>query len=375
MSNGKYRKDHNCLNCGFQVEEHYCSRCGQPNLELKENFWQFISHSIAHYFHFDNKFFQTLVPLLTQPGKVTLDYLAGKRARYINPVSMYIFVSIVYFLVAFAPSKKEKREKDEEVVAHNVKNVAALDSLEEPLSEIGLSNKNKIVNQTKKKIKERLILSNFRNYTFVQQDSILHQLRAEYQAKNTDSLEELIEGLEEIHTYKNDSTYDAYLARQKTLPLMERDNFFERMVNKRSIEMGQKSEVINEQLEHNRPKQYFLLMPLMALFILINFRKNNIYYLDHLIFTIHGMTAFFMVQIITRPLNKYVLGNDSILSSIINLALLVWILWYMFKSLKVFYNRKTSTTIWRMLWIFVLYGIAYKVSQFVIMNIIYYVAV
>ncbi|RZL45123.1 MAG: DUF3667 domain-containing protein, partial [Pedobacter sp.] len=78
---GKYRKDHNCLNCGFNVEEHYCSRCGQPNLELKENFWDFISHSIAHYFHFDNKFFQTLKPLITKPGIVTLDYLAGKRAR------------------------------------------------------------------------------------------------------------------------------------------------------------------------------------------------------------------------------------------------------------------------------------------------------
>src|SRR5688572_15746593 len=107
MSTGKYRKEHNCLNCGQNVEKHYCSNCGQANLELKENFWQFISHSIAHYFHFDNKFFQTLSPLLTKPGEVTLDYLAGKRARYINPVSMYIFVSIVYFIVV--PNKLEHK--------------------------------------------------------------------------------------------------------------------------------------------------------------------------------------------------------------------------------------------------------------------------
>ncbi len=375
MSNGKYRKDHNCLNCGFQVEEHYCSRCGQPNLELKENFWQFISHSIAHYFHFDNKFFQTLVPLLTKPGKVTLDYLAGKRARYINPVSMYIFVSIVYFLVAFAPNKKEKEKRAAEVVTHNTKNVAALDSLDEPLNEIGLSSKNKVVNKAKQKIKEGLFISTFKKLPFAEQDSVLKSLRAENQLNQTDSLTELIADLEEQHTYKNDSTYTAYLARQNTLPLMERDNFFERMINKRSIEMGQKSEVINEQLEHNRPKQYFLLMPLMALFIMINFRKNNIYYLDHLIFTIHGMTAFFMVQIITKPLNKYIFSHVSFLSSIIDLGVVLWILWYMFKSLKVFYNRPTKTTIWRMVWIFFLYSMAYKISQFVIINIIYYIAV
>src|SRR5690606_6686623 len=99
------------------VEKHYCSDCGQPNLELKENFWQFISHSIAHYFHFDNKFFQTLVPLLTKPGQVTLDYLAGKRARYINPISMYIFVSIVYFIVV--PNKLEHKKEAVEFHSSN----------------------------------------------------------------------------------------------------------------------------------------------------------------------------------------------------------------------------------------------------------------
>lgn len=374
MSNGKYRKDHNCLNCGSHVEEHYCSRCGQPNLELKENFWQFISHSIAHYFHFDNKFFQTLAPLLTKPGKVTLDYLAGKRARYINPVSMYIFVSIVYFLVVSTPSKKAEPKKESAVIAQNIQKVDALDSLEQPLDDLNLG-KSKLLSRAKKSLKESMIQETFSRYTFKQQDTVLKDLKAQNLTKNSDSLTELIEVLDHIHIKRQDSTYLSYLERQKTLPMMEKDNFFERLVKKRSIEMGQNSEIIHEQLEHNRPKQYFLLMPLMALFILINFRKNHIYYLDHLIFTIHGMTAFFLVQIITKPLNKYVFGNDSILSSIISLGVIAWLLWYMFKSLKVFYNRSTSTTVWRMLWIFVLYGIAFKITEVIILNIIYYVAV
>lgn len=374
MSNGKYRKEHNCLNCGAHVEEHYCSRCGQPNLELKENFWQFISHSIAHYFHFDNKFFQTLVPLLTKPGRVTLDYLAGKRARYINPVSMYIFVSIVYFLVVSTPNKKEKVKKENTVVAQDIHKADALDSLEQPLDDLELG-KSKILRRAKKSLKESMIKETFSRYTFKQQDTVLKDLKAQNQVKKSDSLTEIIEELDLIHINRQDSTYLSYLERQKTLPLMEKDNFFERLVKKRSIEMGQNSDVINEQLEHNRPKQYFLLMPLMALFILINFRKNHIFYLDHLIFTVHGMTAFFLVQILTKPLSKYVFGTDSILAGIISFGVLAWLLWYMFKSLKVFYNRRTSTTVWRMIWIFVLYGIAFKITEIAIVNIIYYVAV
>ncbi|KQC00766.1 DUF3667 domain-containing protein [Pedobacter sp. Hv1] len=374
MSNGKYRKDHNCLNCGSHVEEHYCSSCGQPNLELKENFWQFISHSIAHYFHFDNKFFQTLVPLLTKPGKVTLDYLAGKRARYINPVSMYIFVSIVYFLVVSTPNKKHKAEKERAVVAQNIHKADALDSLEQPLDELNLG-KSKLVSKAKKSIKQSMVKETFSRYTFKQQDTVLRELKAQNLVKKSDSLTEIIEELDLIHISRQDSTYLSYLARQKKLPMMEQDNFFERLVKKRSIEMGQNSEIIQEQLEHNRPKQYFLLMPLMALFISINFRKNHIYYLDHLIFTIHGMTAFFLVQIITKPLNKYVFGNASILASVVSFVVVAWLLWYMFKSLKIFYNRSNSTTVWRMIAIFALYSVAFKITEVIILNIIYYIAV
>jgi ribosomal protein L37E len=372
---GKYRKEHNCLNCGFHVEEHYCSRCGQPNLELKENFWQFISHSIAHYFHFDNKFFQTLVPLITKPGKVTLDYLAGKRARYINPISMYIFVSIVYFLVVYAPKGKDKHAegtKTEKVIT-DANDIEGLDSIATPLSKAGL-NGQQIAAITKKAVQQGLTERNYRRLSFKQQDSILIDLQKQYQSQKTDSLSEIIGDFEKIHIAKNDSTYAAYLARQEKLSPSERDNFLERFMAKRRIGIGEKSDVIQEQLDHNKPKQYFLFMPLMALFIMVNFRKNHIKYLDHLIFTIHGMTAFFIVSSFVQPVKKLLFANSGTISGIIEVALILWICWYLFKSLKIFYQRKTSTTIWRMLWIIILYSITLEITENIMRNIIFYIA-
>lgn len=370
MSAGKYRKDHNCLNCGSHVEKHYCSDCGQPNLELKESFWGFVSHSIAHYFHFDNKFFQTLTPLLTKPGQVTLDYLAGKRARYINPVSMYIFVSIVYFLVVYSPKHVEKETTH--VKFNEEKQV--LDSAGHVLNRIGFRDSSAIVSRTKRSIQEGLDRAEFKKMGFKQQEIVLTDLKKHNKANRSDSLSKIISKLSVIHDERNDSTYDAYLARQKNLPLFQKDNWFERMIKKRSISIGEKSEVIQETLEHNRPKQYFLLMPLLAFFIMLNFRKNHIYYLDHLIFTIHGMTAYFIVQIFTAPLLKYVFGGHGVMGTLIELGVLIWICWYMYSSLKVFYQRSRKTIIGKMIWILVLYWLAFSITETVMINLIYYVA-
>lgn len=372
MSAGKYRKEHNCLNCGAHVEKHYCSDCGQPNLELKESFWGFISHSVAHYFHFDNKFFQTLSPLLTKPGQVTLDYLAGKRARYINPVSMYIFVSIVYFLVVYSPKHVEKETYGNDVSIEKKKDENVSDSVNKALKVSGVP-KN-ILNKTVKSINQAIKKKEFINLSFVDQEKEINRLKTENNTLKSDSISDIIQDFNEIHIDRNDSTYAAYLGRQKKLPLTDQDSWYERMIKKRAINIGEKSEVIHETLEHNRPKQFFLLMPLLAWFIMLNFRKNHIYYLDHLIFTIHGMMVYFIISIITQPIMKHVFGESSWMSNIIKIAVTVYMFWYMFKALTIFYQRKTWSTIFKIFLILLLYSVAFKITEMVMINLIYYVA-
>ncbi|WP_443939026.1 DUF3667 domain-containing protein [Pedobacter sp. MW01-1-1] len=369
MSSGKYRKEHNCLNCGTHVEKHYCTNCGQPNLELKENFWAFISHSIAHYFHFDNKFFSTLKTLIIEPGKVTLDYLAGRRARYINPVSMYIFVSIIYFLIVPKANHSKKEEKEQVT-----KQTEKLDSINTDL-EKGSKN-TKILKGVTQYLKPALIKSRFKQLSFQEQEIEIKRLQTLNDSLKSDSIANVISIYEKAHILKQDSTYAAYLARQNQLPEDERDDWIDRMVKKRDIVMQQKAEhenwSLNEQLEHYRPKQFFLLMPLLALFIMWNFRKNRIYYLDHLIFTIHGMTAFFVVQIFSVSIRYYIFGLDSIASSVIKLAVILGGIWYLYTGLIRFYQRSRKATIRKMITIFFLVIFAYAISEWAIQQFIYY---
>jgi hypothetical protein len=99
MSHKIYRKETNCLNCGAEVTGKFCPNCGQENLETKENFFHLAGHFISDYFHYDSKFFRSLVPLFTKPGFLTREYWDGKRVHYIHPLRLFFFITILFIIV------------------------------------------------------------------------------------------------------------------------------------------------------------------------------------------------------------------------------------------------------------------------------------
>lgn len=89
-----------CLNCGaeFNIQDKFCSSCGQET-KRDDSVRGFIGHFLADYFTFDSKFTRSILPLLTKPGFLTIEYLMGRRVQYILPLRMFIFTSIILFLV------------------------------------------------------------------------------------------------------------------------------------------------------------------------------------------------------------------------------------------------------------------------------------
>jgi len=106
MSHHKHRKQSDCLNCGTIVTGNFCQNCGQENIEVKESFFQIVYHFIEDITHFDGKLIKTLKLLISKPGFLTKEYVAGKRATYIHPIRMYIFISAVFFLFIFSGEQK-----------------------------------------------------------------------------------------------------------------------------------------------------------------------------------------------------------------------------------------------------------------------------
>src|SRR5690348_15930978 len=86
-----------CDNCGTPLYGKYCYACGQPTTGMVRHFSSVLSDIADSILNIDERLFRTIGPLYFRPGKLTLDYFAGKRARYVTPFRLVFFLAIMAF--------------------------------------------------------------------------------------------------------------------------------------------------------------------------------------------------------------------------------------------------------------------------------------
>ena len=87
-----------CDNCGASVPGRYCGNCGQRLEPPVHTLWHFIQVAAEDVTHADSRLWRTLWALLFKPGYLTHEFLAGRRARYLPPVRLYLVLSVVFFV-------------------------------------------------------------------------------------------------------------------------------------------------------------------------------------------------------------------------------------------------------------------------------------
>ena len=96
-----------CLNCGARLRGQYCGTCGQRSRSRLISLWELVSDAFGDLFELDSRLWQTLTPLMIRPGRLTHDYLQGRRARYMPPFRMYLVLSLLFFVVAFFDPREQ----------------------------------------------------------------------------------------------------------------------------------------------------------------------------------------------------------------------------------------------------------------------------
>jgi hypothetical protein len=86
-----------CHNCGAAVTYHYCAVCGQETALHVPSAGEFIHEFVGHYVALEGRLWKTLALLLFKPGRLTAEYIAGHRVRYVQPLRVYLTLSILFF--------------------------------------------------------------------------------------------------------------------------------------------------------------------------------------------------------------------------------------------------------------------------------------
>lgn len=89
----------NCHNCGAAVQYHFCCVCGQETRLHVASAGEFIHEFIGHYIALEGRLWQTLRALFFAPGFLTAEYIAGRRKRYVEPLRVYLSLSLLFFAV------------------------------------------------------------------------------------------------------------------------------------------------------------------------------------------------------------------------------------------------------------------------------------
>lgn len=89
----------NCKNCSQEVNDNFCSHCGQPTA-VKRIDGHYIVHEIEHVLHFERGILFTVKELIIAPGETVRNYILDNRSRLVKPLIFIIITSIIYTITA-----------------------------------------------------------------------------------------------------------------------------------------------------------------------------------------------------------------------------------------------------------------------------------
>ena len=87
-----------CKNCAAPVFGPFCAACGQPTDVHRRSVLHLLHDLFKDIASFDSRILRTVIALFAEPGELSLAFHAGRTQRYVPPVRLYLFVSLIFFL-------------------------------------------------------------------------------------------------------------------------------------------------------------------------------------------------------------------------------------------------------------------------------------
>ena len=293
-----------CPNCGDERDARFCPNCGQNDRNYLRSLFPVVWELVRETFELDGRLLKSLRLLVTSPGTLAIEFSENRRAQYMSPVRMYLFVSIVFFFTLSFDAKIIPTE-DAEITAAAADPVAVLDdeNLEFFKSVLSPANRaavDRIVARTGT-MSRVVIISNANEF-----------------AEEFESVEDVSE--------------------------------IGRFINGQFVEMLDRPEAALDKLMDTLPFALFFLLPVYALLLRLFYLGSGRFYVEHLVFGSYLHTFVFLLMTMGMSLPASII---PLVSPVLQLAFLV----YYFLALKRYYGQGLFLTTLKFVGLLICYTI------------------
>jgi hypothetical protein len=321
-----------CLNCGTPLQGPFCHYCGQPDKNFLRFFPVLLRELLEDFLDFDSRFMRTMKPLLFKPGKLTRDYLDGRRFRYTPPLRLYIFSSIACFFIAALLAGDAIRINFSDDESDGVVSAVRIGAIDDPELREALD---RLDPETRREV-----------------DQSLQEVAKA--GEGEDAKGENAENQDTINI--NGEPWD-----RETNPLVVEwlpgwvndwiNNEIEQSPAK-GREIAQNPNLIKEKVFDVLPATMFVLLPVVALLFKFWYLFAKKYYIEHLIFALHLHSFLYVVLLISLLATSFADwaepgGSGRITTAVtwLNAAAGIWVPVYFLVALKRVYRQGWFMTV------------------------------
>ena len=313
------RKQPFCPNCQHPLDEaqdNFCRRCGQENTTRVVSFGAMVAEVVGDFFSWDSRWFQTAIPFLFKPGHLTNEFLVGRRMRYMPPLRLYFFVSLICFsiLAYYATRENVGSEQKERVLKQTQADSIRREVLRQLPPEIPIERRTEIQRALEKlSLEDPVPLLDDDKDTSRKQPKNKPRIHIGPKKKDVAPVVVNLGDDKKETDKKNDREDDEgewdelarladnpALSEQQILDSLSWENtFWNRMKVDRAVRFKQadQKDFINELWEH-APLFMFLLLPFVALILKMLYVRRKRLYIEHVIFLLHFQAfAYLLIAI------------------------------------------------------------------------------
>ena len=325
-----------CANCGVDLNGKFCHSCGQSSNSMIKFFGDVAKDLLDDAFGYDSRLKHSIFPLLFKPGRITLDYVKGKRFHYVLPFKLYLITSVLFILL--------------------IKNVIDTDNIK--LTEIdGQQLSPDVSLEIKKDVDNALSELNDTEHAQLA-NKISQQI-----SQNTGDVQEIPESryLGQFNLCGEEQSvktqWDNELKQFHNLEKMQEGlcKTFITVVNPKLKGWIENPKHLINSIIELLPYMMFVMLPIFAIFLKVFYIFSKRFYTEHLVFLLHNHSFVFMLLMIQISFDYFedkLIGiqhwsaqlTESLLS-LISLILSFWLVIYVFIAMKRFYRQGWGLTV------------------------------